>query len=1120
LRLENRRSQGTEYPATNRIDQKELFRSVFMQNAVPVRVQLGAFELDMKAGELRKNDCKIRLQEQPFQILLMLIERSGQVVTLDEIKKKLWPNDTVVEFDHSIHTAIKKLRQALDDSADNPRYVETVARRGYRLMVPVECLESTPGDVSPGDAASSGGALQTEATPALIGKKVSHYRVLEVIGGGGMGMVYKAEDLKLGRRVALKFLPEEMATDSVALQRFEREARTASSLSHFNICTIHEFGEHEGQPFLVMELLEGETLRELISRAGASSGGDGSQLSLERVLDIASQITDGLDAAHQRGIIHRDIKPANIFLTTQGRVKILDFGLAKLAAAASEVEAEDPRRDQAHGLPAQTTGGTPIEHTLTRTGMAMGTAGYMSPEQVRGEQLDERTDLFSFGLVLFEMATGQRAFSGETAAILKHAILNTTPVPVHELNSTLPPKLEQIINKLLEKDRELRYQSAGEMRLDLKAVKPEAKSDGSQVSIRRRWKLLVAATVIVLALIAGTRYWQQPLKTIQLKRNDTFVLASFTNTTGSPVFDSALGGALYNNLEQSPFFNELNYSKVASTLQLMKRAPSEQLTIDLARQVCVRTNSKAVIAGSIADAGNRYRIGLRAVECQTGSTMANIEAEAEGQDEVIRTLGQAGTRLRLELGEPPASVQKFNRPLEEALTSSMEALKAFSMGVFTTGGDAEAVPHFKRAVELDPNFATAHWWLALAYASLNQTSLANQSYATAFKLRDRLNERDRLSFEATYYMVVTGELEKGTQVLEKTIRTYPEHNYDHEELGRVYGELGRYREEAAEQSMSLQIDPYVAFPAAELINAYIALDQLEHAQSVFQEARGRGLDDPQLRFSRYSLAFMQHDKAGMEEQLAWGTGKPKIEDVLFSQHSDTEAYYGRLASARRFADRAVGSAQRAGAAETSAGWRVDQALREAEVGNVDGARQMAFESLSMSRTRDVKVGAALVLARVGNTMTAGRLADEINEEYPLNTLLQKYSLPTIRATIALQLNDPARSIEILRQTEPYELTGYGLGDLYPDYVRGQAYLKLGKGQQAAAEFQKMIDHPGIVLNFVTGALTRLQLGRAQAMSGDMAAARKSYQDFLALWKHADADVPIYRQAKLEYAKLR
>ena len=474
------------------------------------------------------------------------------------------------------------------------------------------------------------------------------------------------------------------------------------------------------------------------------------------------------------------------------------------------------------------------------------------------------------------------------------------------------------------------------------------------------------------------------------------MLAAFTNSTGNPLFDDSLGGALYNNLEQSPFFNELNYSKVASTLQLMKRSPGERLTIDLARQVCVRTNSKAVIAGSIADAGNRYRIGLKAVECETGETIAHIEAEAQGQDAVIRTLGQAGTQLRLELGEPPASVQKFNRPLEEALTSSAEALKASIMGFLATGGDAQAVPHYKRAIELDPNFTMAYYWLALVYADLNQTDLSNQSYAKAFQLRHHLNDRDELSLEANYYLIVTGELEKAIQVLKETIRSYPEHFYDHATLGFVYYDLGRYREAASEQTIGLQIDPYQAGLAAALTEAYIALDQVEHAQSLFLEARGRGLDDPSLHFVGYSLAFMQRDKKGMEEQITWGTGKSKVEDVLFSQQSDTEAYHGRLGSARRFADRAVGSAQQAGARDTSAGWRADQALREAEVGNVDRGRRMALESLSMSRTRNAKVGAALVFARIGDATAAGKLADEINKDFPANTLLQGYSLPTIR----------------------------------------------------------------------------------------------------------------------------
>jgi eukaryotic-like serine/threonine-protein kinase len=473
-----------------------------MQNALPIRVRLGPFVVDLKAGELCKGERKARLQEQPFQILLMLVERSGDLVTLEEIKKKLWPNDTVVEFDHSIHTAMKKLRQALEDSAENPRYIETVARRGYRLIMPVESLDSTPGDGPASDEASSshdGNAAQSKPKPGiLIGKKLSHYRVLEVVGGGGMGMVYKAEDLKLGRRVALKFLPEELATDSLTLQRFEREARTASSLNHPNICTIHVVEEHEGQPFIVMELMEGQSLRDRL--ASVTSGGKA--ISLHELLDIAVQIAGGLQAAHEKGIIHRDIKPANIFLTTQGQVKILDFGLAKLTVAATGIAADERGEDGAHGVQIKARRETAIEHSLSRTGMAMGTAGYMSPEQARGEKLDARSDLFSFGMVLYEIATGQRAFSGDTAAILKDAILNNTPAPVRELNSTLPLRLEQIINKALEKNREQRYQHASEIRADLNPLIPRKES--SRAGARRS---LVFGGVIAMLLVGVSLWW-------------------------------------------------------------------------------------------------------------------------------------------------------------------------------------------------------------------------------------------------------------------------------------------------------------------------------------------------------------------------------------------------------------------------------------------------------------------------------------------------------------------------------------------------------------------------------------------------------------------------------------
>ena len=477
----------------------------------------GPFRLDSEKRVLVRDGTPVPLAPKAAEALLVLVENAGHLVDKDDLMKRVWPDAFVEEG--NLNKNIFFLRKVLGEWDGGREYIETVPKRGYRFVAPVSEVTHAEGDPQP----------QTSAGANLIGKKVSHYRVLEIVGGGGMGLVYKAEDLKLGRRVALKFLPEELATDSLTLQRFEREARTASSLNHPNICTIYEFGEHEGQPFIVMELLEGETLRELISKAAASSGGERSQLPLERLLDIAIQITDGLDAAHQKGIIHRDIKPANIFLTTQGQVKILDFGLAKLAAAASEVEAEEPRGDHAHGTPAQTTGGTPIEHSLTRTGMAMGTAGYMSPEQVRGEKLDARTDLFSFGLVLYEMATGQRAFSGDTAAILKDAILNHEPAPVRDLNSGLPPKLEAIIGKALEKDIQLRYQHASEISTDLMRLRPKVASV---------YRPMVFGGALILLMVGAVWIWlvrRQPSSPPELKlRQLTF------NSSENPVKSGAL----------------------------------------------------------------------------------------------------------------------------------------------------------------------------------------------------------------------------------------------------------------------------------------------------------------------------------------------------------------------------------------------------------------------------------------------------------------------------------------------------------------------------------------------------------------------------------------------------
>jgi serine/threonine protein kinase len=713
------------------------------------RLRFGAFELDLKAGELYSGRVRVRLQDQPLRVLLMLAERQGDVIAREEIKKKLWPNDTVVEFDASIAAAIRRLRKVLGDSAEQSTYVETVGRRGYRLIVSVVWLADendacpSPRAEQPSDSAET----TLLGSSGLIGRKVSHYRVLEVIGGGGMGLVYKAEDLRLGRSVALKFLPEELAGDPVALQRFEREARTASSLNHPNICSIFEFGEHEGQPFLVMELLEGKTLRDQLAELSSLRR----TMLLDELVMVALQVAQGLEAAHERGIIHRDIKPANIFLTSKGPIKILDFGLAKLAEAMEEEQAAF-QTGVALGdrLPELAT-----EYTLTRTGTAMGTAGYMSPEQVRGEKLDSRTDLFSFGLVMYEMACGQRAFNGETT-ILRDSILHHTPPSVRELNPAVSSKLEKIVEKAIKKDRAERYQSALEMCADLKAV------DDSR-PVRSRMSLAITGLAVMLLLAAGAGYLRyRERAAARLTAADTVVLADFSNETSDPVFDGSLNSGLRVELMQTPFLNILARDKIRGTLKLMGQPEAAKLTPDLARQVCLRTNSKVVVAGSIADAGIHYRIMLRALDCQSGRSLTVVETEATERNQVVEMLGIAGYTLRQRLGEPKDSLQRFHVPLQVAMTSSLEAVHSFAL--FGSGGqNTGAIASRLRAVELDPNFAWAYEILGVDYYNVGELSLAVPNLRKAYDLRSRMTLSYRFATEAFYHLKATGELEKALE---------------------------------------------------------------------------------------------------------------------------------------------------------------------------------------------------------------------------------------------------------------------------------------------------------------------------------------------------------------------
>ncbi len=958
----------------------------------------------------------------------------------------------------------------------------------------------------------------------MIGETVSHYRIVAELGGGGMGVVYRAEDLTLGRPVALKFLPASLARDAQARDRFLREARSAAALNHPHICTIYEVGSHGDQPFIAMELLEGRTLAAQVA---------GGPLPIATVIEFGLQIAAALDAAHAKGIVHRDIKPANI-LVTPGGVKVLDFGLAKAAP------------------PVRTFGATPDQatvaadaSTITGPGAALGTVAYMSPEQARGQDLDARTDLFSFGLVLYQMATGHQAFEGATTAVVFEQLLHGTPARPAVLNPQVPAELEQIIAKAIEKDRALRYQSAADLATDLRRLRRSTDSGhvasvttaatladspsvaatwghGSGAAVaarprpaRRRWTL--AGAIAAAAALVAVFAWQ--FRGAQaLGEGDVVLLADFANATGDTMFDGTLRQAVAVKLEESPFLNVLSEPRVQETLRFMARDPDAPITRGVAREICQRQGLKAILLGEIAPLGSHYVITLTAEDCDAGDTLAREQVEADSKETVLASLGAAVTSLRGKLGESLASLSRMDTPIEQATTSSLEALKAFSLGdqARARRTDLDSIPFYRRAIELDPQFALAYARLGTVYGNSGEEERSSEYRQKAFELRDRVSERERLYITAHYYASVANDPEQARATYDLWKQTYPRDSAPYVNTGIIYGNQGQDEQALASYLEALEVDPGQRLAYTNAASTYVKLSRFDEARALLErEEREIGLNSS-AELLLAVIAFAQRDFAAVDRRLA-SVEKTSDAAAAYAIRSGALGFQGRFAEARRMREQQIATLERQGLHEAAVVTRAMMAVAEAQVGRADLARQYIEDVLALDPSPVARLNVAFALAIVGEESRAGRLYEEVAPGLPANTVITTLVEPAFQALRALRRGEPGRVLDLLRPLEGHEVAD-DVGT-FIIWMRGEAYLSLDRPAEAEAEFRKFLDHPEFSPMDVSHVLAHVGIARARALAGDAAGARQAYETFFETWKDADTDIPILVEARAEYARL-